>query len=186
MTRKMSFCLPNCPGSAHRRQWSWGLGQIQTHWDTCRPLSLRRINSRILKGKSESTPKVEKVGRVGTLEPGTLEKLVNHLVSAQRQGDPFFVPAFLSTYRRFATTQQVLDLLFLRYRFFHPSSEEDQKNKSALSSLLETWLLQYPADFCQCPDLGSLKQLIVYALINLPDSQIIPQVCRVLTQPGVY
>lgn len=52
---------------------------------------------------------------MGTLEPATVKKLVNHLVPAHRSGDPFFVPAFLSIYRRFATTQQVLDLLFLRW-----------------------------------------------------------------------
>jgi hypothetical protein len=44
----------------------------------------------------------------------TLKKLVNHLVPSLQSGDPFFIPAFLSTYRRFATTLQVLNLLFKR------------------------------------------------------------------------
>lgn len=43
-----------------------------------------------------------------------VEKLVNHLVPSLQGGDLFFVPAFLYTYRRFATTQQVLDLLLKR------------------------------------------------------------------------
>ncbi|XP_005375837.1 PREDICTED: ral guanine nucleotide dissociation stimulator-like [Chinchilla lanigera] len=189
-----SCCRTNSPGSGHKREWSGGLVQIQTHWDTCRPLSLRRINTRIPsvtrkspgQGANEFAPRLEEARRAGSLEPGTLKKLVNQLVPAHRRGDPFFVPAFLSTYRRFATTRQVLDLLFLRYRFFHPDSEEDQQNKSALSSLLETWLLQYPGDFCHCPDLASLKQLVAYALVNLPDSQIIPQVCGLLSRPGAH
>lgn len=39
---------------------------------------------------------------------------MNHLVPSMQSGDPFFVPAFLCAYRRFATTQQVLELLFRR------------------------------------------------------------------------
>lgn len=65
-------------------------------------------------GRKESSPKLEEAGRVGSLEPGTLKKLVSHLVPAHRRGDPFFVPAFLAAYRRFATPRQVLDLLLLR------------------------------------------------------------------------
>ncbi|XP_063092510.1 ral guanine nucleotide dissociation stimulator-like [Cavia porcellus] len=112
------------------------------------------------------------------MEPDMLKKLVNNLVPAHLRGDTFFVPAFLAIYRRFATPQQVLDLLFLRYPSFLPDSEEDEQNKRALSSILETWLLQYPGDFCQCPDMASLKQLMDYALLNLPDSDIILQVGR--------
>ncbi|XP_013001488.1 ral guanine nucleotide dissociation stimulator-like isoform X1 [Cavia porcellus] len=172
----------------------WGLVQMQTQWDTCRPMSLRRINSRTPKvtqdspqqGRKESSPKLEKAGLVRTLEPGTLKKLVNHLVPAQLCRDPFFVPAFLAIYRRFATPLQVLDQLFLRYRFFHPDSEEDQQNKRALSSILETWLLQYPGDFALYPGLASLRQLVAYALINLPDSDIILQVCRLPTRLGAH
>ncbi|XP_063080614.1 ral guanine nucleotide dissociation stimulator-like isoform X2 [Cavia porcellus] len=137
-------------------------------------------------GRKESSPKLEKAGLVRTLEPGTLKKLVNHLVPAQLCRDPFFVPAFLAIYRRFATPLQVLDQLFLRYRFFHPDSEEDQQNKRALSSILETWLLQYPGDFALYPGLASLRQLVAYALINLPDSDIILQVCRLPTRLGAH
>ncbi|XP_023560701.1 ral guanine nucleotide dissociation stimulator-like [Octodon degus] len=150
--------------------------------ESCHPRGLAGIESTITKGTNEIAPKVEDACTVRTLEPGTLEKLVNYLVPAQRCGDPFFVPAFLATYRRFATTGQVLDLLFRRYEFFHPNSEEDQQSKSALSSFLETWLRQYPRDFCQGPDLACVKQLLTYALINLPNSEIISEVCRLLNQ----
>lgn len=65
-------------------------------------------------GQKESSPKLEEAGRMKSLDPGTLKKLVNHLVPTHLHGDSSFVPAFLATYRRFATPQQVLDLLFLR------------------------------------------------------------------------
>lgn len=49
-----------------------------------------------------------------SLDPGTLKKLVNHLVPTQLHGDNFFMSAFLETYRRFTTLWQVLDQLLLR------------------------------------------------------------------------
>lgn len=49
-----------------------------------------------------------------SISADTLQKLVEHLVPSLQGGDPFFVPAFLSTYRRFATPLQVLNLLCKR------------------------------------------------------------------------
>jgi hypothetical protein len=43
-----------------------------------------------------------------------VEKLVKHLVPSLQGGDPLFVPVFLYSYQRFATTQHVLDLLLKR------------------------------------------------------------------------
>jgi hypothetical protein len=43
-----------------------------------------------------------------------VRKLMDQLVPSMWAGDPFFVPAFLYTYQKFATTKQVLDLLFVR------------------------------------------------------------------------
>ena len=51
---------------------------------------------------------------VWTAQAGKLEKLVEHVVSAFLGSDPTYVPMFLCMYRAFATTQQVLDLLFKR------------------------------------------------------------------------
>ncbi|XP_010609588.1 ral guanine nucleotide dissociation stimulator-like [Fukomys damarensis] len=163
---------------------------MRTPGDSCHTCCFWRMNPSIPKvtrdspaqGEKGSTLNKEETVRGRTLKPGTLRKLVNQLVPAHRRADPFFVPAFLCTYRRFASTQQVLDLLFLRYGFFHPNCEEDKQNKSALCSILETWLAQYLEDFCQCPDLASLKQLMAYTLINLPDSDIVLQVCTLLSQ----
>jgi hypothetical protein len=51
---------------------------------------------------------------VVNLKAGIMEKLVGHLVSSLMFVDPVFIPVFLCIYRHFATTQQVLDLLFTR------------------------------------------------------------------------
>lgn len=65
--------------------------------------------------EKESAPKnLKKPCTESLISADMVEKLVNHLVPSLQGGDLFFVPAFLYTYRRFATTQQVLDLLFKR------------------------------------------------------------------------
>ena len=51
--------------------------------------------------------------RVRTIKAGTLEKLVEHLAS-QEEVEPGYLIAFLSTYRSFAMTAEVLDLLLRR------------------------------------------------------------------------
>ncbi|XP_029999031.1 ral guanine nucleotide dissociation stimulator-like [Sphaeramia orbicularis] len=53
--------------------------------------------------------------KVRTIKAGTLERLVEYMVSAFRGKDSTYVTIFLCTYRSFATTRQVLDLLLNRY-----------------------------------------------------------------------
>nr|XP_023418288.1 ral guanine nucleotide dissociation stimulator-like [Cavia porcellus] len=116
-----------------------------------------------------------------SLDPGTLKKLVNHLVPTHLHGDSSFVPAFLATYRRFATPQQVLDLLFLRLPYLQVTDPRTPRRLLGMPcTISHPEENEYPGDFGQCPDL-SLKQLVAYALINLPDSDIILQVCRLPT-----
>ncbi|KAG8142022.1 hypothetical protein E2320_006659 [Naja naja] len=71
---------------------------------------------------------------VRTIKAGTLEKLVEYLVSAFKGNDSTYVTIFLCTYRAFATTKQVLDLLLNRYGKFnlqangdHPKHAVDEK-----------------------------------------------------------
>ena len=51
---------------------------------------------------------------VGSIQGNRLDKLVAQLVPALLGGDRSFLLTFLGTYMAAATTQQVLDLLFLR------------------------------------------------------------------------
>ncbi|XP_069909279.1 uncharacterized protein [Oryctolagus cuniculus] len=109
---------------------------------------------------------------VGTLDIAMVEKLVMELVPAQQRGDPFIVPTFLCNYRRFTTTQQVLNLLFHRYAYFQPHCEEDDRTKDALCSILGTWLENYPDDFYEFQDLARLKQLVAYVRLHMPFSDL--------------
>lgn len=55
--------------------------------------------------------------RIRTIKAGTLLKLVEHLAASkgsQDETEPGYLIAFLSTYRSFANTPEVLDLLLMR------------------------------------------------------------------------
>ncbi|XP_051687337.2 uncharacterized protein [Oryctolagus cuniculus] len=119
-----------------------------------------------------TVPSLSAASRVGTLDTGMVEKLVNQLVPAQQRGDPFFVPTFLNIYQRFAITQQVLHLLFQRYASFQPHCEEDDCTKDALCSFLGTWRDRYPEHFCELQDLASLNQLLAYVQLQMPSSDL--------------
>lgn len=52
--------------------------------------------------------------KIRVIKAGTLEKLVESLVTAKGELDSTYVNVFLATYRTFATSKQVLDLLIER------------------------------------------------------------------------
>nr|XP_045363040.1 ral guanine nucleotide dissociation stimulator-like [Camelus bactrianus]XP_045371759.1 ral guanine nucleotide dissociation stimulator-like [Camelus bactrianus] len=89
-------------------------------------------------------------------------------------GNPSYVRTFLGSYRSFATAQQVLDLLLQRYGCILPSSDEDggplHQLKQAMTSILGTWLHQYPEDFLQPPGFPCLKPVLAYIELSMPGS----------------
>ncbi|KAL1784728.1 hypothetical protein HispidOSU_019069 [Sigmodon hispidus] len=109
------------------------------------------------------------------------ERLVNHLVPSLQGGNPFFVPAFLYTYQRFATTQQVLELLFKRYANFRPYCEEDEQAKKTICVFLDTWMDKKPEEFSQTSALPIVKQMKNYLILNMPYSDLVVRVHMLLT-----
>ncbi|KAE8582578.1 hypothetical protein XENTR_v10020175 [Xenopus tropicalis] len=129
--------------------------------------------------------------KVRSIKAGTLEKLVEYLVSAFKGNDSTYVTIFLCTYRAFATTKQVLDLLLNRFGRLHPqingehshnSVDDRLELKNTISSILGAWLDQYSEDFRQAPDYTCLKQLITYVRHNIPGSDLERRACNLLTQ----
>uniref|UniRef100_A0A8C6ZN33 Ral guanine nucleotide dissociation stimulator n=1 Tax=Nothoprocta perdicaria TaxID=30464 RepID=A0A8C6ZN33_NOTPE len=121
-------------------------------------------------GVSGSALNLYETCKVRTIKAGTLEKLVEYLVSAFKGNDSTYVTIFLCTYRAFATTKQVLDLLLNRYGKLHAQSNGD--HASTISSILGAWLDQYSEDFRKPPDFACLKQLISYVRHNIPGSDL--------------
>nr|XP_008266437.2 ral guanine nucleotide dissociation stimulator isoform X3 [Oryctolagus cuniculus] len=104
----------------------------------------------------------------------TLQKLVDRLVPAFLGFEPLYVPTFLRTYRAFATTGQVLNALLGRFPWFSPTAEGVLQDavKHAISTILATWLEQYPQDFDHPPQYTSLHVLLDYAQLILRDSEL--------------
>ncbi|XP_056628927.1 ral guanine nucleotide dissociation stimulator isoform X3 [Triplophysa dalaica] len=124
-----------------------------------------------------------------TIKAGTLEKLVEYMVSAYKEKDCTYVTIFLCTYRTFTTTEQVLDLLLNRYAQLHDqqvskgsklSSDDYTELKNTVSSILGAWLDQYSEDFWSPPDHGCLQSLISYLKLNFPGSDLERRACNLL------
>uniref|UniRef100_A0A672Z3U7 Ral guanine nucleotide dissociation stimulator n=1 Tax=Sphaeramia orbicularis TaxID=375764 RepID=A0A672Z3U7_9TELE len=107
--------------------------------------------------------------KVRTIKAGTLERLVEYMVSAFRGKDSTYVTIFLCTYRSFATTRQVLDLLLNRYR---GGVTLVQLWLNTVSSILGAWLDQYSEDFWTPPSYDCLHQLLSYLHVHFPGSDL--------------
>ncbi|KAM4865863.1 uncharacterized protein RHO17_012050 isoform 2-T2 [Thomomys bottae] len=177
----MFCCIPRSGGTGLRKPWCGCLIGAWRRWISAhprlqrlRPFSSRNPNETngstaqmySVQNENKSVPTQERSRRVSTVEPDMLEKMVSLLVPLHQKEDPFFVPAFLFTYRRFTTTGQVLDLLF----------------QSTMCSMLAMWLDKYPEDFCQTNNLSNLNKLMAYVLLNMPTSELAVRVHHLLTE----
>ncbi|XP_075041431.1 ral guanine nucleotide dissociation stimulator isoform X3 [Mixophyes fleayi] len=162
-------------------------------------ISLRKVQlhhtankgQRWLGFENESALSLYETCKVRTIKAGTLEKLVEYLVSAFKGNDSTYVTIFLCTYRAFATTKQVLDLLLNKFWRLHPQLNGEHSHntiddrlelKNTISSILGAWLDQYSEDFRQAPDYVCLKQLIAYVRHNIPGSDLERRARNLLTQ----
>uniref|UniRef100_A0A674A116 Ral guanine nucleotide dissociation stimulator n=1 Tax=Salmo trutta TaxID=8032 RepID=A0A674A116_SALTR len=110
--------------------------------------------------------------KVRTIKAGTLERLVEYMVSAFRGKDSTYVTIFLCTYRSFATTKQVLDLLLNRYRDGHEARTAHACVHTTVSSILGAWLDQYSEDFWSPPQYSCLHHLMSYLHHHFPGSDL--------------
>ncbi|XP_014803814.1 PREDICTED: ral guanine nucleotide dissociation stimulator-like 1 isoform X2 [Calidris pugnax] len=115
--------------------------------------------------------------KIRTIKAGTLEKLVENLLTAFGNNDFTYISIFLSTFRAFASTKAVLELLLDRYGNLEAltcedgsqnSSESKTVLKSAIASILRAWLDQCPEDFREVPDFPCLLKLLDYLKTNMP------------------
>uniref|UniRef100_A0A3B3TMD4 N-terminal Ras-GEF domain-containing protein n=1 Tax=Poecilia latipinna TaxID=48699 RepID=A0A3B3TMD4_9TELE len=120
--------------------------------------------------------------KIRSIRAGTLERLVETLLTAFGDNDLTYTSIFLSTYRAFASTQTVLKLLLDRYRpdnFYVEENDQEVINytrlslctDSALASILRAWLDQCPEDFQEPPDYPCLHRLMEYLRKALPGSE---------------
>ncbi|OXB55437.1 hypothetical protein ASZ78_007111 [Callipepla squamata] len=118
--------------------------------------------------------------KIRTIKAGTLEKLVENLLTAFGDNDFTYISIFLSTYRGFASTKEVLELLLDRYGNLETSSCEEvgSQNSSesktvlrnAIASILRAWLDQCSEDFREPPSYPCLLKLLEYLQRSMPGS----------------
>nr|XP_061804573.1 ral guanine nucleotide dissociation stimulator-like [Nerophis lumbriciformis] len=119
--------------------------------------------------------------KVRTIKAGTLERLVEYMVTAFKGKDSTYVTIFLCTYRSFATAKQVLDLLLNRYARLQnvPAAtahrvcpDDSTELRNTVSSILGAWLDQYSEDFWTPPGYDCLHQLLSYLHLHFPGSDL--------------
>ncbi|XP_061859771.1 ral guanine nucleotide dissociation stimulator-like 1 isoform X2 [Colius striatus] len=118
--------------------------------------------------------------KIRTIKAGTLEKLVENLLTAFGDNDFTYISIFLSTYRAFASTEEVLELLLDRYGNLETSSCEEVRSQNssesktvlriAIASIVRAWLDQCSEDFREPPNYSCLLKLLDYLKRNIPGS----------------
>ncbi|NXY44493.1 RGL1 protein, partial [Ceuthmochares aereus] len=117
--------------------------------------------------------------KIRTIKAGTLEKLVENLLTSFGDNDFSYISIFLSTYKTFASTNEVLELLLNRYGNLATSSceggsqissESSAVLQTAIASILRAWLDQCSEDFREPPNHPSLLKLLDYLKTNMPGS----------------
>ncbi|KAL2090043.1 hypothetical protein ACEWY4_014731 [Coilia grayii] len=118
--------------------------------------------------------------KIRSIRAGTLERLVETLLTAFGDNDLTYTSIFLSTYRAFTSTQAVLQLLLDRYGSVEergsessPSSPWEARGavRNALASILRAWLDQCPEDFQEPPDYPCLHRVLDFLQRALPGSE---------------
>uniref|UniRef100_A0A673H1K6 Ral guanine nucleotide dissociation stimulator-like 1 n=1 Tax=Sinocyclocheilus rhinocerous TaxID=307959 RepID=A0A673H1K6_9TELE len=110
--------------------------------------------------------------KIRSIRAGTLERLVETLLTAFGDNDLTYTSIFLSTYRAFATTQNVLELLLDRCVLLCCRTGESRVAvRTALASILRGWLDQCPEDFQEPPSYPSLHRVLGFLRKAMPGSE---------------
>uniref|UniRef100_A0A8C7M0A4 Ral guanine nucleotide dissociation stimulator-like 1 n=1 Tax=Oncorhynchus mykiss TaxID=8022 RepID=A0A8C7M0A4_ONCMY len=129
--------------------------------------------------------------KIRSIRAGTLERLVETLLTAFGDNDLTYTSIFLSTYRAFASTHTVLQLLLDKYGIPEDSegpmercrpSETKGAVRTALASILRVWLDQCPEDFQEPPSYPCLHRVMAYLQRALPGSEPIRRAQSLLGQ----
>lgn len=113
--------------------------------------------------------------RIRMIKAGTLQKLVESLTTDSGELESTHMNIFLSTYRSFASPNQVLSILLNRYEQMHGdnvqlSLEIKEQVKRTLEKVLLVWLDMYQEDFYEPPQFLSLLQIKEFAEKYIPGS----------------
>ncbi|KAJ8419003.1 hypothetical protein AAFF_G00005020 [Aldrovandia affinis] len=115
--------------------------------------------------------------KIRSIRAGTLERLVETLLTAFGDNDLTYTSIFLSTYRAFTSTAAVLQILLDKYGSMEDNEGENEPSENrgavriALASILRAWLDQCPEDFQEPPGYPSLRRVLEFLQRALPGSE---------------
>ncbi|XP_047222913.1 ral guanine nucleotide dissociation stimulator-like 1 isoform X1 [Girardinichthys multiradiatus] len=95
--------------------------------------------------------------KVRRLKAATLERLVSHLLDAERQ-EPDFIHVFFSMYRAFTSTDTFIELMFQRDKSLANLDNTVSLHSPALP-VVRLWLEEYSNDFQEPPQYQALRLL---------------------------
>ncbi|NXY21174.1 RGL1 protein, partial [Atrichornis clamosus] len=140
----------------------------------------------------EHTVRQYETSKIRAIKAGTLEKLVENLLTAFGDADFSYISIFLATYRAFASPKAVLELLLDRFGNLETSSPGEMANLNSLesemvlraeiASVLRAWLDQCSEDFREPPNHTCLLKLLDYLKNNMPNSDMESKVQNLLKQ----
>ncbi|KAH0511844.1 Ral guanine nucleotide dissociation stimulator, partial [Microtus ochrogaster] len=109
--------------------------------------------------------KLDKPLTFNTNSPDYLGRFISCLPRAFKQQDTACIYIFLAIYQKFSTTWEVLDLII----------------KIAILWFLSLWLRKHPQDFCDYPDMATVKRLVDYIRLNAPSTEVAMQTEELLS-----
>lgn len=148
-------------GSGHQKAKSRGLGHLLRCWVW--PFIQHLWPFSLMEAKNQK--ELDKPLTFNTNSPDYLEIFISCLPRAFKQQDTACIYLFLAIYQKFSTTWEVLDLII----------------KIAILWFLSLWLRKHPQDFCDYPDMATVKRLVDYIRLNAPSTEVARQTEELLS-----
>ncbi|XP_041705021.1 ral guanine nucleotide dissociation stimulator-like 1 isoform X1 [Coregonus clupeaformis] len=155
--------------------------QLSRRYASTLPCAQQHASLRLSKAEGDRLPPGHTVIQLETckIRSGTLERLVETMLTGFRGNDLAYTSIFLSTYRAFTSTHTVLQLLLDKYGIPEDRGQTEQCRpfetkgaiRTALASILRVWLDQCPEDFQEPPSYPCLQRVMTYLQRTLPGSE---------------
>ncbi|CAK7294564.1 Ral guanine nucleotide dissociation stimulator [Vulpes lagopus] len=180
-----SCCLPTSGGSGSQEPQGCGF-QSCRHWLQHRYQRIRAVIRRRRQGVWASAWRGHRIVPTKPSRTELLELEFRQLLPALLRRDVISICSFLEEYHGFATTDEVLDLLFTKYGYIVAAYGDDdtvlERWERAISSMVEIWLDCYRDDFCQLPAFPSHMKLLQLLGQHMPGSNVELRAWRYLRQ----
>ncbi|XP_077704619.1 uncharacterized protein LOC144284153 [Canis aureus] len=181
-----SCCRPTSGGSGSQEPQGCRLFQCCRLWLQHKNQRLRAFIRRRRQGARASAGKAPPICPTKPSRTELLEQEFQQLLPALLRRDVISVFIFLDNCHGFATTDEVLDLLFTKYGCIAAACGGDdavlQRWKLAICCILETWMDYYQEDFCRLPQSASLKKILEFIRQRMPGTDVELRARRYLQQ----